>query len=80
MAKKEKKEKSYVIKVPVYTTEIFERPNDMFGGVAIPDMVNFLKKKINKFKIDKGSISYENRNKTKNTVINNIDFTEQKEL
>lgn len=73
-----KKEKSYVIKVPVYTTEMIENANDMFGGISYEDMLNFLRKKINSFKENKGSIDFENRNKTRRTVINGIDFSEHK--
>jgi hypothetical protein len=73
-----KKEKSYVIKVPVYTTEMIENAHDMFGGISYEDMLNFLRKKINSFKENKGSIDFENRNKTRRTVINGIDFSEHK--
>lgn len=73
-----KKEKSYVIKVPVYTTEMIENAQDMFGGITYENMLTFLRKKINSFKENKSSIDFENRNKTRRTVINGIDFSEHK--
>ncbi len=73
-----KKEKSYVIKVPVYTTEMIKKAQDVFGGTTYENMLTFLRKKINHFKENKLIINFENRNKTKRTVINGINFTEHK--
>ena len=71
-----KKTKSYVIKVPVYTTEMISNSDDLFGGTSIEDMVSFLKKKFDDHKESDSNISFENRNKTKKTVIQNIDYSE----
>jgi len=68
------KEKSYNIKVPVFTTTMKDDTEGLFGKVTYSEMVEMLKSKINAFKSE---ISFENRNKTKRTVISKIDFTEQ---
>lgn len=67
-----KKPKSYDIKVPVFTTEIFEKPKDMFGGISYEHMNSFIEKKIEQFSQNSNQLTYENRNKTKKTVINDI--------
>lgn len=71
-----KKEKSYVIKVPVYTTEIIENAQDMFGGITYDNMLAYLRNKINQYKDSRGTIEFENRNKTRKTVIRGLEFTE----
>lgn len=71
-----KKEKSYIIKVPVYTTDMIENAQDMFGGITYENMLSYLKGKISSFKENNSTIQFENRNKTRRTVINRIDFTE----
>lgn len=73
-----KKEKSYIIKVPVYTTEMIENAQDMFGGISYENMVSFLKNKIILFKQNGSTIDFDNRNKTRKTVIDRIDFSEHK--
>ncbi len=70
------KEKSYLIKVPVYTTEMTENSQDIFGGISYHDMNGFLKKKIESFQKQGVPVEYENRNKTKRTVINKITFSD----
>ncbi len=72
----ENKEKSYLIKVPVYTTEMIPNPNDFFGGISYSDMLGFLKRKIVDYKDASSKFEFENRNKTRRTVIDNINFTE----
>lgn len=67
-----KKAKVYDIKVPVYTTEIFEKANDMFGGVTISHMTTYIKNKIEDYGKNKYSLAFDNRNKTKKTVIKEI--------
>ncbi|TXH21289.1 MAG: hypothetical protein E6Q95_04095 [Chitinophagaceae bacterium] len=71
-----KKEKSYIIKVPVYTTEMIENAQDMFGGITYENMLSYLRSKINSFKESGGTVDFDNRNKTRKTVINGINFTE----
>lgn len=72
----EKKEKSYLIKVPVYSTEMIENAQDIFGGITFSDMNSYIRRKIVEFQNSKSVIDFENRNKTKKTVINGINFTE----
>lgn len=67
-----KKPKIYDIKVPVYTTEIFERANDMFGGISIEHMTSYITTKIDDYEKNQYSLAFENRNKTKKTVIKEI--------
>jgi hypothetical protein len=66
------KQKSYNIKVPVFTTEIIEERNMLFS-ITYTDMISAIKGKIDNFKSD---LSFENRNKTKKTVVNKIAYTE----
>jgi len=67
-----KKNKTYDIKVPVYTTETFEKAKDMFGGVSHEHMNSFIKNKIEIFSKNNTSHAFNNRNKTKETVISDI--------
>lgn len=64
--------KTYDIKIPVYTTEIFEKPNDIFGGITIEHMSLYIKKKISDYANNENLLGFENRNKTKKTVIREI--------
>lgn len=68
-----KKEKSYNIKVPVFTTTMKDDTEGLFGKISRADMIEVIKNKINAFKTE---VSFENRNKTKKTVISEINFTE----
>jgi hypothetical protein len=67
-----KKTKSYDIKVPVFTTEIFEKPHDIFGGISVEHMKTFIIKKINDYNEKQELLSFENRNKTKKTLVSEI--------
>ena len=67
-------EKSYNIKVPVFTTTMKDDTEGLFGKITYSDMLETIKSKINAFKSE---ISYENRNKTKKKVISKISFIEQ---
>ena len=64
--------KTYDIKIPVYTTEIFEKPNDIFGGITTEHMSLYIKKKISDYADNENLLAFENRNKTKKTVIRDI--------
>jgi hypothetical protein len=70
MAEKQKV-KSYNIKVPVYTTEMIEEQNMLFG-ITYDEMISAIKGKITNFQSE---LSFENRNKTKRTVISKITYT-----
>lgn len=68
----EEKEKSYVIKVPVFTTEMVVKGNVLFGE-TYSDLISAVKQKIEEYD---GNLIFENKNKTQKTVINNITFSE----
>lgn len=72
---KQEKPKTYNIKMPVYTTSMMDQEEGMFGRVSYPEMIQFLKSRLSKFTLP---ISYDNRNKTKKTVISKIKSTEVK--
>lgn len=63
------KEKSYNIKIPVYTTTMLDQSAGLFDNVSLHDMVQMIKAKLDNFK---HPISLSNRNKTKKTVISKI--------
>lgn len=66
-----KKEKSYNIKIPVYTTTMLDQSVGLFDNVSYGDMIQMIKTKLNDFK---QPISFSNRNKTKKTVISKISY------
>lgn len=70
-----KKAKVYTVKVPVYTSEMIENPQDMFGGITYDEMVSYINIKINNFNNANIPLVFENRNKTRRTVIDNITTT-----
>ena len=72
---KQEKPKTYNIKMPVYTTSMMDQEEGMFDRVSYPEMIQFLKSRLSKFTFP---ISYDNRNKTKKTVISKIKSTEVK--
>lgn len=67
------KDKSYNIKVPVFTTTMKDETEGLFGKITYSDMMEIVKNRIIAFKSE---IGFENRNKTKRTVISKINFTE----
>ena len=67
------KEKSYNIKVPVYTTTMLDQTIGLFENVSYNDMILMIKNKLSKFSTP---ISSSNRNKTKQTVINSITYND----
>lgn len=69
MAKKENPEKSYNIKVPVYTTTMLDQNVGLFENVSYQEMILMAKERISKFK---SPISSSSRNKTKKTVVSNV--------
>ncbi len=77
MKKTEKsKEKSYAIKVPVYTSELIEKPQDIFGGVTYKDMIDYVKGKINQYNEQSQKISRNKRNKVQKKEIDNVELIE----
>lgn len=70
---KEEKPKTYNIKMPVYTTSQIEQVDGLFDRVSNRDLVNLIKKSIDGAVLP---INCVNKNKTKITVINKIDYEE----
>ena len=68
-------QKSYCIKIPVYTTTMIDQSCGLFGNVTYQDMLQMVRKKIDDFR---NPISTSNRNKTKKTVINRVSCQEVK--
>ena len=71
MIKKEVKEKSYNIKIPVYTTSVLNQSVGLFDHASYQDMIQMIKKRLGNFI---SPISYSNRNKTKKTVVSKITY------
>ena len=69
------KEKTYKIKIPVYSSELLEEPQGLFGSHSYIDMINFLDKKLVDFKEKKPKLSRRKRNKFKEVEIQNIEKT-----
>jgi hypothetical protein len=67
------KEKSYNIKVPVFTTTMKDDTEGLFGKITYSELLDVLKAKINGFQSE---VCFDNRNKTKKTVISKINFSE----
>ena len=70
MTKKETQEKSYNIKVPVYTTAMLDQHIGLFDNVSYQDLIQMVKERISQFK---APISSSSRHKTKQTVVSNIE-------
>jgi hypothetical protein len=75
MTNKEIQEKSYNIKIPVYTTTMLNQDVGLFENVSFQDMIQMIKKRLNNFK---NPISSSNRNKTKKTVVSSISYKDIK--
>jgi hypothetical protein len=73
MKKPDKKEKSFLIKVPVYSSELILKGKDLFGGVTYGDMINFAKRKISEYKIQESKVSRNKRNKLQKKEIDKVE-------
>jgi len=69
------KEKTYKIKIPVYSSELLEQSKGLFESHTYADMINFLDKKLVDFKEKKPKLSRKKRNKFKEVEIQNIEQT-----
>lgn len=74
--KENKKEKSYLIKIPVFTSEITNRANELFDGLGYAEMIKYAKKKIDKFKDSPLKISKDKRNKAQTMEIDFVEYSE----
>jgi hypothetical protein len=59
--------------VPVFTTTMKDDTEGLFGKITYSEMLDMLKTRINNFKSE---VSFDNRNKTKKTVISKINCSE----
>lgn len=73
--KEEDKPKTYLIKMPVYTTSIIEEDIGFFGAMNYAELVEMLKNRITTFKFP---IEYRNNYKTMVVVIDGITPIEAK--
>jgi hypothetical protein len=73
MKQPDKKLKSYIIKVPVYSSEIFTKGQDLFGGVTFIDMINHAKRKIEEYKSHDDKVSRNKRNKVQKREIDKVE-------
>lgn len=73
MSKTDTKEKSFIIKVPVYSSELIIKGNDLFGGVTFKDMICYAKKKINEYQSQESKVSRNKRNKVQKKEIDNVE-------
>lgn len=69
----DKKEKSYKIKVPVYTSELILEGSDLFGGVSFEDMNRFVHKKVQDYRSIKDKVSRNKRNKVQKKEIDKVE-------
>ncbi|MBK8805527.1 MAG: hypothetical protein IPO21_02295 [Bacteroidales bacterium] len=67
------KEKSFIIKVPVYSSELILKGNDLFGGVTFNDMIRYAKKKITEYQLQESKVSKNRRNKVQKKEIDNVE-------
>ena len=65
-------EKTYKIQVPVFSSEIVEEGNVLFGD-TYQNLIDAIKRKVLNYK---RHLAFDNRNKTQKTVINSITYTE----
>lgn len=68
------KEKTYLIKVPVYISELLESSDEIFGGISYPEMINKIKDKIDLFNENSSSIKVERKNKVFVKQVKNIEY------
>ncbi|MDT0651910.1 hypothetical protein, partial [Autumnicola edwardsiae] len=68
-----KKEKTYKIKVPVYSSELFENTKGLFEGHSYEDMINYLDRKVEEHTRLKPKLSRKRRNKIKEIEVQDIE-------
>lgn len=68
--------KQYRVKIPVYVSELIDKPMDMFGGITAIHMIDSLKTKLNDYNNNRGEIKNSKRNKTFEKHIKGIDYQE----
>ena len=68
----DKKEKSYKIKVPVFTSEPILKGRDLFGGVSFEDMNRFVHDKVLQYQKNNDKVSRNKRNKVQKKEIDGV--------
>lgn len=76
MNKSESKAKTYTIKIPVFTSELIKKANDMFGGITRKHMIDFAVKKIEDYNNQGVKITSDKRNKTQKKEIDKVLITQ----
>ena len=71
-----KKEKTYRIKIPVYSSELLKDKKGLFNGHTYKDMIAFLDRKLKLYNENKPKLSKKKRNKVKEIEIQNIEKIE----
>ncbi|QJD77029.1 hypothetical protein [Spirosoma rhododendri] len=66
----------YVIKVPVYVSEIKTGSDELFGGVSFKHMIDSLVRKIDEYNSNSGEIKTYKKKKTFERVIKGIEYHE----
>ncbi|MDH4462173.1 MAG: hypothetical protein QE277_12175 [Flectobacillus sp.] len=73
---KGKQPKEYKIKIPVYVSELIDKPMDMFGGITKLDMIKSIKDKLSTYNDSVREIKRQRRNKTFEKHIKGINYDE----
>lgn len=74
MKEKTVREKSYAIKVPVYTSSFIDQPSDLFGGVTYTHMISYVKNKIDDYNKNSIKVFKIRRNKVQKKVIGEVKY------
>lgn len=69
-------EKKLEIKVPVYTSEIFEKDSSLFGNLTPSQLIEGIKKTIDTYTLNPFPITDEAKNKTTKREIDNVEYKE----
>jgi hypothetical protein len=72
-----KKDKTYKIKVPVYSSELLEDFKGFFEGHSYDHMIEYLDRKLEDYSLHKPRLSRKKRNKIKEVEVQNIEKFER---
>ncbi|MCU0352044.1 MAG: hypothetical protein MUF43_14650 [Flavobacterium sp.] len=73
---KDTEPKQYRIKIPVYVSELIDKPFDLFGGITAQHMISSIKSKLDDYNNNRGEIKNAKRNKTFEKHIKGINYQE----
>lgn len=71
-----KKDKNYIVKIPVYISELKEGSDAIFGGISYREMIDKVKFKINEFNAYSDNIKVGRKHKVFEKHIKHIGYTE----